>query len=238
MSKHEKDDLKPASNFELNVLKLGKNRFQLVKGDRFSSNGNSFNYQPSTSDNASKLPFSNYRRATSISAKKYQKDVERAENIKLISDKPLGEEKAGAEYNVHNRWRVWEVQYAYVQPVDSEEPLVAMVLELSWINQDKWDFKVSRHEIERNTKETYFLKQHAPVTYLTKLSKTDLNKAAGGNHKFYIIGEFADYNDLEEKLFKFAEAAQYGYIQSAKDLLRKEEENLSKFLVVKKSQGF
>lgn len=99
-------------DIQLNVIHLNGNRFQLVKGDRFQSNGHTFHYIPSTAENKGKGK--HYRlggRADSVTAKKYWNDVLRATNIKCVIDRPVSSsEPADSEYNVLNRWKEWEVQ--------------------------------------------------------------------------------------------------------------------------------
>ena len=51
-------DIKQASNFELNRIKIGKYDFQLEVGDRFKSNDSFFSYYPlKGGSNAHKLPY-------------------------------------------------------------------------------------------------------------------------------------------------------------------------------------
>lgn len=235
------ENIKQASNFELNVLHLGKNRFQLVKGDKFTSNGHNFIYQPSTAANKGKGPRNRYSgRADSISALKYMKDVLRAENIKLISDRPLSQhEPEDSEYNVQNRFKTWEVQYAYTIPVDSIEPLVIMVIEMSYSTTD-WKFTVAEYEIERETKELFFLKKNHPVHYRSKIEKRELNYVVteSGGKVFHVIGTMSNYDENEIALFNQAEQNQRNKITHAKVMVTTEEENLSKLLKLKSTQGF
>jgi hypothetical protein len=244
------EDIKPASNFELNVLKLGINRFQLKKGDRFTSNGSYFQYEPSTDENKGKGTRRRWAgRSDTISAVKYQKDVLRADNIKLIIDRPLShktEEEAKAEEELRkaegwkaSRYKVWEVQYAYEIPVDQIEQLVIMIIEKKWLSE-KWEYRVVEHEVERETKELYFLKNHHPVSYHSKIEKKELDKVQveRGGSVYHVIGKLDDYHENEIALFTRAEENQRAKIETAKALVVSEELNLDNVLKLKADNGF
>lgn len=241
MSKPKEDDMKIASNFELNVMNLGKHRFQLVKGDRFTSNGNNFMYQPSTAENKGKGHYRRFSgRTDGVSALKYKKDVLRADNIKLVVDRPLSSnEPPDSEYNVHNRWREWEVQYAYVQPIDKAPPLVVMVVELGWMSK-QWEYKITEVEIERQTKELIFLKLHHPVHYRSKIERNELNKVytAKEGTQYHVCGIMDDYNENEIVLWEQVEKNQREKIESAKKLVIDENKHLDNVLKLKTKQGF
>jgi hypothetical protein len=237
----EDQDTKLASNFELNFLKLGKHRIQLVKGDRFTSNGHTFDYRPSTAENKGKGRRERwYGRHDEISAKKYQKDVLRADNIKLIIDRPLSPHSpADSEYNVRNRWREWEVQYAYEVPEDDKEELVIMVVEKSYA-KDEWAYRVEEFKVERETKETYFLEKNHPVTYHSKIPKGELNKVFTdrGGMVYHIIGQMEHYHENEIAIFNRAEENMRQHIVSAKEAVVKAETNLDNVLKLKHENGF
>ncbi len=234
------EDEKLASNFELNVISLGKHRFQLVKGDRFTSNGATFDYNPSTQENKGKGKYYRYQgRESRISAKKYMKDVLRADNIKLIIDRPLStSEPADSDYNVRNRWREWVVEYAYEQPKPEIEPLIIMIVELGWMSTE-WTFKSGEYEVERETKEIYFLKKNNPANYRSKIMKTELNNVVTEKNGtlFYVVCELEHYDKNELALFTQVEKNQRAKIESAKALVIKEETNLDNVLKLKADNG-
>jgi hypothetical protein len=230
------EELKKASNFELNVLKLGVQRIQLAKGDRFTSNGAAFQYVPSTEENKSKMRFNHYRRETSISAKKYQKDVERADNIELVIDRGLSrDEPDDSEYNVLNRWREWEVKYAYTQPAEEFEPLIIMII--SDRDAGDWEFKAIEHKVVRDTKQQLHIRPYDPITCKNQIDKAELNKPATYYREHYLYCRIEDYDQMELELFKYAKQMLQEQIQNAKDLVKEREESLINFSLLKEKQG-
>lgn len=234
---------KSASNFELNILKLGVHTFQLQKGDRFETNGRYFNYIPSTSENKGKGTYRRFSgRRDDISAKKYQKDVERADNIELIHDEFLSVGSDGTEW----RKKVWEVQYAYKIDIPKNENIVLLSITLDWdldgsMDRNKiynWKFNTEEIEIERVTAGNYFLKKNHPITYHTQIPKTDMDIVHTRFDKYYIMCFMDDYNDMEQALFTYVENAIHNKIQSGHDIVRRETDNLNKFLLLKSKQGY
>lgn len=237
---------KTASNFELNVIKIGVHTFQLHKGDRFESNGSYFNYVPSTAENKGKGKRDRWTcRRDSISAKKYEKDVLRADNIELISDKPLSpNEPADSEYNQKNRMKVWEVKYAYKMELPKNENLVLLSIELGGKYSDdeskkQWEFKTEELSVKRVTAENYFLEKSCPIGYHNQIPKKDLNnvRVHYGN-QYYVLCLMDDYNDMEIALFEYVQKAVNDKIQSGHDIVHRETNNLNKFLLLKSKQGY
>lgn len=241
---------KLASNFELNFLQLGKNRIQLVKGDRFTSNGHTFDYKPSTAENKGKGKQDRWSgRADTISAKKYQKDVLRADNIKLIIDRPLAhrtEAEAKAEEEARkgegwkaSRWKEWEVQYAYEAPAIEIEPLVVMFIRRDWYD-GTWSYKVVEMEVERETKELFFLKKSHPVSHHSKIEKGKIGQVIIENNgqDYHVIGKMENYHENEIALFNRAEENLRECIESAKQLVIKAETNLDNVQKLKQENGF
>lgn len=236
---------KTASNFELNVIKIGVHTFQLVKGDRFESNGSYFHYIPSTAENKGKGKHDRWTgRRDSLSAKKYEKDVLRADNIELIKDVPLSSsEPADSEYNIANRLRTWEVKYAYKMELPKNENLVLLQIELGgrFGEEDKhqWVFKTEELPVKRVTAENYFLENHNPVDYKSQIPKKDLNNVrVRSNDNYYVLCLMDDYNDMEVLLFNYVEKAVNDKIQSGHDIVRRQTNNLNKFLLLKTKQGY
>lgn len=243
-----------ASNFELNVIKLGINTFQLVKGDRFESNGSYFHYVPSTAENKGK---GKYRRwhghSDNISAKKYEKDVLRADNIELVENRllyPGTEAEAAAEEESRkaegwkaNRLKVWEVKYAYKMELPKNENLVILSVEMGGQYSDdeskkQWEFKSEELPVKRVTAENYFLEKSCPIGYMSQIPKKDLNNVRVRYGTYYVLCMMDDYNDMELVLFDFVEKAIGNKIQTGHDIVRKETDNLNKFLLLKSKQGY
>jgi hypothetical protein len=236
---------KSASNFELNVIKLGIHTFQLQKGDRFESNGHYFHYCPSTAENKGKGAYTRYSgRSNNISCKKYEKDVLRADNIELISDKPLSpNEPPDSEYNQKNRMKVWEVKYAYKMELPKNENIVLLSIEMGGKYSDdeskkQWQFKSEELTVKRVTAENYFLENSCPIGYHSQIPKKDLNNVRVHYGQYYVLCLMDDYNDMELELFKFVEAAVNSKIATGHDIVRKETDNLNKFLLLKSKQGY
>lgn len=244
---------KQASNFELNVIKLGIHTFQLQKGDRFETNGYYFKYVPSTAENKGKGTRDRWSgRSSSISCKKYEKDVLRADNIELISDKLLGfntEEEAAAEELSRaeegwkaSRLKVYEVKYAYKMELPKNENLVLLQVELGGKYGDEekqqWEFSSEELPVKRVTAENYFLERHNPVDYKSQIPKKELNNVRGRYGKYYVLCLMDDYNEMELELFAFVEKAVIDKIQSGHEIVRKETNNLNKFLLLKTKQGY
>jgi hypothetical protein len=245
---------KPASNFELNVIKLGIHTFQLVKGDRFETNGGYFHYVPSTAENKGKGSRSRYSgRSNNISAKKYEKDVLRADNIELIEDRLIGfqtEEEAAKEEEARKaegwkagRMKIYEVKYAYKQELPKNENLVLMSIELGGRygleSKQQWTFKSEELEVKRVTAENYFLVKSCPIGHHSQIPKKDLNNVrVDYGTTYYVLCLMDEYNDAELALFKFAEKAIKNKIQTGHDIVQRETNNLNKFLLLKSKQGY
>lgn len=245
---------KPASNFELNVIKLGVHTLQLHKGDRFESNGDAFYYVPSTAENKGKGKYTRWSgRKDNLSAKKYEKDVLRADNIELISNKVLGfktEEEAAAEEEARKAegWKarrllVYEVKYAYKMELPKNENLVLLQIDLDgkFGEEDKqqWKFKSEELPVERITAGSYYLKTTSPIVHKNQILKTELNNVrVHFNNTYYVFCLMDDYNEQEIALFDYMENAINNKIQSGHDIVRKETNNLNKFLLLKSKQGY
>lgn len=238
MSKEKEE--KPASNFELNLIKIGVHRFQLHKGDRFTTNGAYFAYQPSTAENKKKLPFSNYHKHTTISAEKHKKDVLRAENIKLVIDRPLAE---GSE----SRYKEYEVQYAYEVPDEERDPLMCIGIELSWKyvdldknNEKNYFWKITHTEmvVERETKMLYFVKDSPSGNYMNQIDKKVLNIVQTHYSQQFIVCKIEDAIEMEHKLVEYVEELQKSRIENAKQVLAETEKNLNRFYEFKKTVGY
>jgi hypothetical protein len=245
---------KKASNFELNVIKLGIHTFQLVKGDRFETNGGYFHYVPSTAENKGKGARVRYSgRSNQISAKKYEKDVLRADNIELVSNKLIGfktEEEAAAEElaRAAEGWKagrhlIYEVKYAYKQELPKNENLVLMSIELGGKYSDEskqqWEFKSEELAVKRVTAENYFLEKSCPIGYHSQIPKKDLNNVrVHYGSQYYVLCLMDDYNDVELALFEYAEKAVKDKIQTGHDIVQRETNNLNKFLLLKSKQGY
>jgi hypothetical protein len=233
---------KKASNFELNLIKIGVHTFQLHKGDRFTSNGSYFNYVPSTSENQAKLPFQYYRRGTSISAVKYQKDVLRADNIELVVDKPFYDKDDSRHADPKApRIQEWEVKYAYTQELPKFEQLVVLVVEKFWLakeGENPYKFEALELDVKRVTKENLFLDKSHPVTYHSQIPKNELNKVLHDHSKSYIMGYMENYNDMELALFKGVTERIESQIKSAEEKLKTEKESLEQFKKFQKGQGY
>jgi hypothetical protein len=229
---------KKASNFELNVIKLGVHTFQLQKGDRFQSNGALFNYVPSTAENKGKGKYYRWQgRQDVISAKKYMKDVLRADNIELIRDELSHVAANGKEFRI----KVWEVKYAYKMELPKNENIVLLSIELSgkYGEEDQWKFHTEELSVKRVTAENYFLEKFNPIDFKSQIPKSSLNIVrANNNYHYYVLGLMDDYNDMEQALFQFAEKAIENKIQTGHNIVQKETKNLSKFQQLKSQQGY
>lgn len=225
-----------ASNFELNFLKLGVHILHLMVGDRFESNGSTFNYVPcSASPNQNKGKYYRYQgRQNSISAFKYKKDVLRADNIEQIEDKFLYVDGTGHEH----RNQIWEVKYAYKIELPKAENLICLSIELETYGKKQWEFKTVELEIERETKENYFLKKSHPITHHSQIPKSELNNVRIRYNASHVLCKMEHYNEQELALFKAVEQHQLDKIQSGHDIIAKETENLSKFQELKTKQGY
>ncbi len=231
---------KLASNFELNLIKIGVKRFQLFKGDRFVTNGAYFAYQPSTAENKAKLPFERYSRHTTISAEKHKKDVLRADNIKLVVDKQVGE-------STDFRWKEYEVQYAYTVPKEEREPLMCIVMSYDWqyvdrnkMDEKKFSWKISHTEmeIERETKVYVYVKNSPSNVYMNQVVKADYNKPQSHYGDHYIVCKLDDAVLMEDVLIKYVENLKKSAIESAKELVANATETLNKLLEFKKDMGY
>lgn len=245
---------KKASNFELNVIKLGIHTFQLQKGDRFETNGNYFKYIPSTAENKGKGTRERWSgRRSDISCKKYEKDVLRAENIELVENKVIGfnsEEEAAKEEEARkaegwkaSRIKVYEVKYAYKMELPKNENLVILSIELSDRyneneEQRQWIFKSEELPVKRVTAENYFLERFNPVDYKSQIPKKDMNIVRHHYGQYYVLCMMDDYNDMEIALFDYVEKAVNDKIQTGHDIVQKETNNLNKFLLLKSKQGY
>ena len=244
---------KQASNFELNVIKLGIHTFQLQKGDRFESNGSYFHYIPSTAENKGKGTYYRYSgRRNEISAKKYEKDVLRADNIEQIADKLIGfktEEEAAAEEEKRKsenwkaaRLKVWEVKYAYKMELPKNENIVLLSIELGgrYSDEDKqqWEYNTQELEVKRVTAENYFLVGSNPITYRSQIPKSELNNVRVHYSRYYVLCLMDDFHEQEAALFKYVEDSVKGKIQTGHDIVRKETNNLNKFLLLKSKHAY
>lgn len=225
-----------ASNFELNWIKLGVHIFNLVKGDRFESNGSYFNYVPSTAENKGKGKRYRYQgRTNNISAVKYKKDVLRADNIKQIKDELSYVDSQGKEH----RMQVWEVQYAYKVEQPKNENIVCLIISNDKYSSNKgWEFKSEELEVKRETKENYFLEKSHPVTYHSQIPKSELNNVRVHYGTHYVLCLMEDYNEMELALFKAVEESQLAKIQNGHDIIKRETENLKRFEELKIKQGY
>jgi hypothetical protein len=231
---------KAASNFELNVIKLGVHTFQLMKGDRFESNGSYFHYVPSKANTANQGKGKRRRfegRANWHSCLKYQKDVLRADNIELISDELLGT-------SGNHRMKIWEVQYAFVQEMPKNENLILMCIELdnkyaSDESKRAWGFKTQELEVERKTEKQMFLKERDPISHSQRIENRELNivRVRYGD-EYYLFCMMEDYNDMETKLFEHVEKAVKDKIEHGHQIVKTETNNLNKFLLLKSKQGY
>jgi hypothetical protein len=216
---------KQASNFELNWIKIGINIFNLVKGDRFQTNGKVFLYVPSTDENKGKGKRYRFQgRQNTISAVKYKKDVLRADNIKMIKDE--------------NGFQIYEVQYAYKVEHEKAENLICLQIAMDDYGNKGWFFKTQELTVERETKENYFLTKSHPVTHHSQIPKTELNNVRGRYNTHHVICKMDDYNEMEVALFKAVEESQLSKIQSGHDIIKKETENLKRFNELKLKQGY
>jgi hypothetical protein len=225
-----------ASNFELNQIKLGIHTFQLVKGDRFETNGGYFNYVPCSPENKGKGKRSRWSgRSNNISAVKYKKDVLRADNIKLIKDEVTHTDSQGVEH----RFQVWEVEYAYIVPKQELEKMLCLRITRDRFGDDKdWEYLTNELEVKRETKENYFLVQYEPVQCHSQILKSDMNIVRVHYNTHYVLCMMKDIHEMEAALFKAVEESQLSKIQSGHDIIKKETENLSKFQLLKSKQGY
>jgi len=245
---------KIASNFELNVIKIGVHTFQLQKGDRFESNGYYFNYVPCSAENKGKGKRDRWSgRRDSHSAKKYEKDVLKADNIELVLNKVVmvaTEEEAAAEEELRkvekwkaSRLKVWEVKYAYKMELPKNENLVLLQIELGGKygeeDDQQWEFSSEELPVKRVTAENYFLERYNPVDYKSQIPKKELNNVrVRHNNQYYVLCLMDDYNEMEVALFAFVEKAVQNKIQTGHDIVRRETNNLNKFLLLKSKQGY
>ena len=245
---------KQASNFELNVIKLGIHTFQLSKGDRFESNGNYFKYIPIAPENKGKGSRSRWSgRSNDISAKKYEKDVLRADNIELIENKLIGfktEKEAAAEEELRkaenwkaSRLKVWEVQYAYKMELPKNENIVYLSIELGGRYSDdeskkQWEYTTKELEVKRVTAENYFLVGSNPATHRSQVPKAELNNVRVHYGNYYVLCLMNDFHEQEAALFKYVEQATKDKIQTGHDIVRKETDNLNKFLLLKSKHAY
>jgi len=226
MKKHIQthDTEKPASNFELNEIKVGKHIFQLEKGDRFMSNSNVFLYEPIGKSNRAKLPFRDWHQHATISVAKHWKDILRADNIEKVE-------------NDKSRWsEVYEVKYAY--KVEREISKVYFLgLELGY--NEKFEFITKEVEIERSTKELYFVTPHIPFTYHSKVEKKLLEKVQRERDRlFVIIDDFEKFEEAKDQLFKDFEQSQKNKVKDAEGFLERRRKELSSFQEFKSKQGY
>jgi len=243
--KKEKEKL--ASNFELNIMKIGINIYQLEAGDRFESNGHYFNYYPKSNDNRIKCPrptgFYSGNHRPSVSAKKFQKQVMKADNIELIQDKVTGVGANGKEHI----YKVWEVKYAYKIEIPKHDTLLTLSVSLEWkyadnndLNKRKhyWDFKTHELEVERITEQNLFLKKSHPVTYHSQIPKTELNIVHTHYSTHYIMGNVEDYAVLEVKLMKAVDEIIKERIKSAEANLQQKKDEQTLFQLFTSQQGY
>lgn len=231
-----------ASNFELNILKLGIHTFQLMKGDRFTSNGSYFHYEPcKDSPNTGKGKKYRYQaRQNYHSAVKYEKDVKRADNIKLIKDEVLSIGGNGQP----NKYMVWEVQYAYTVEIPKNENLILLSIELTNKytddqNKRQWEFKTQELEVQRVTDKQLFLKERDPISFSARIEKKDLNNVrARYGDEFYLFTMMEDYNEAEIMLVEYVEKVINDRIANAHEIIRVQTDNLNKFLLLKSKQGY
>lgn len=227
---------KKASNFELNYIKIGINVFHLHKGDKFTSNGSNFKYEPSTAENKGKgRRYDTYSgRSSSVSAMKYKKDVMRADNIELVEDRLMHIDSQGKEH----RYKVWEVKYAYKIELDKPENLLSMVIRQDRYDNNNWKFETSEMAVQRETKETFFLEKSHPVTYHSQIPKSTLDIVHTHYSDHYIIGKIDDYAVLEQKLFTYMENLTKERIVSAEEILQKRKDEYHQFLLFKSKNGY
>lgn len=229
-----------ASNFELNFIKLGIHNFQLMKGDRFESNGAYFHYIPCEENpNTGKGKHIRWRgRLNYHSAAKYRKDVERADNIELIKDeKTYIDSKEKQHYH-----KIWEVKYAYTVEIPKPDNIVQMVISLNsgyMKESDKtWEFFVKELEIDRETEKQIIIKG-STINHNSRIMKDELNIVrVRYGYDYYILGRMDDYNDMESKLIQYVENAIHEKIKTAHEIVQRETNNLNKFLLLKSKQGY
>lgn len=248
------DTEKKASNFELNRIKLGKHDIQLSVGDRFVTNGSHFSYQPcKDSDGKKVLVYKNYNRPTMVSAKKYEKDVLKADNIELVVDRWLydGTEeqmRAEIEKRKHENWqpsryREYEVKYVYQQPAASEriENLICLYL---IDGQSGIEFKSTELKVERETKECFFLKDNQPISHHTKIEKKTINEVISPetyhfhvSTKRLIMCRIEDYHEAHTKLFAAYEAMVNNHLRGYEQQVLRQKERITTFVKLKQEQG-
>lgn len=233
-----KDTEKLASNFELNVISLGVHRFQLEKGDKFELRNDMFNYDPQ-GKNKNKGQYRQYRgRTNTHSAKKYMKDVMRADNIELVLDEPwvphIPEDK--------RRHKIWVVNHAYVIPAEEHESLYIQIVEHGngWADDGDWTYKVEERKIKKITEETIFLEKDCPITYHSKIGKNEMGKATVGRHNgtYFIYSRMEDFDECEMKLMNGIEEMRLKRIASTEQKLKEEKEALEEFAKLKKERGY
>jgi hypothetical protein len=242
MAKNKEEKL--ASNFELNFLKLGKHTFQLEKGDHFWTNGNVFVYEPIGGENRNKLPFSGYRQARTISCKKYEKDILRADNIELVEERPgYSDPKENAERNKDGRYnyKKWEVKYAYKMPeVEKDQLHILIITKNSYPKTEKdfYEYNVAVVTVERETEQQLFVNPYNPMNAHSRIEKKELNVVQSEWRGLYIITKFDDYHEAEIALFKAYEEKLKEAVESAKKHLEASEIGLKNFDHLKRKQGF
>jgi hypothetical protein len=198
------EDIKQASNFELNRLKIGKHDFQLEVGDIFWTNGAVFLYEPK-GDNLLKLPYRDWHRDKTISCKKHKKDILRADNIELVfQDK---------------RIKRWEVKYVYQQPAIAdrlEDVMVLVLSDKSYLRSEVY-LRSRILKVERETKNTLFFQDHHPVSYHSKFDKQSLNVAITDRGDVSIVFYGDDYQQAYDTLFAAYEKLLMQRLQAAEN---------------------
>jgi hypothetical protein len=152
-------------------------------------------------------------------------------------------EPPDSEYNQKNRMKVWEVKYAYKMELPKNENLVILSIEMGGKYSDdeskkQWQFKSEELPVKRVTAENYFLEKSCPIGFHSQIPKKDLNNVRVHYGQYYVLCLMDDYNDMELELFKFVEAAVNSKIATGHDIVRKETDNLNKFLLLKSKQGY
>lgn len=172
---------------ELCQLKLYGKIIDLEVGDLFWQNtpNGTIHYQPKSSHNLAKLPRGNNisHRGNCISCQKYANEVRLADNLKKLEGGKPG-----------HYLTEWVVEYVYKQDRVKYDALI--VMEISF---DK--FEVKEVDVERMTEKFIFVEPYHPITFLSRIEKTELLKI-----QFHYGGMFGicmpdDYSKLESLLF-------------------------------------
>ena len=106
------------------------------------------------------------------------------------------------------------------------------------VQEDYWKITHEELEIERETKVYVYVKKSPAITYMNQVERSKFNVVQSHYGQQYILCKVDDVIEMEHKLVQSMEELQKSRVETAKQLLAKNEQNLNKFFEFKKTVGY